>query len=56
MTLLRITDQVSDFNKAMIELRRLEASMNVAEILSNNSHITFIPQGSGTGNLLNLRV
>ncbi len=40
----------------MIELRRLEASMQVAENLSNNSHITFIPIGAGSGNLLNLRV
>ena len=53
---LKIMDRVMILNLAMIELRRLEASMQVAENLSNNSHITFIPIGAGSGNLLNLRV
>ena len=50
-----INEAVRSFGIAAIDLRRLEASVNIASTLSTNNHISFIPTGT-TGNLLNLRV
>lgn len=51
-----INESVSKFGNTQIEIKKLEATLSIAEILSKNANISFIPSGNGTGNLLNLRV
>lgn len=43
------------FFQAMIEIRRLEATKHIAEVMAKSANITWIPAGQNTGNLLNLR-
>lgn len=50
-----INDSVKNYGSTQIEIKKLEAARNIAELLSKNPNISFVPGGS-TGNLLNLRV
>lgn len=49
-----INNAVQKFGGAQIEIKRLEAAKIIADLLSRNPNISFIPDG--TNNLLNLRV
>jgi len=50
-----INDAVKAFGGAQIEIKRLEAAKNIAEILSKSPNITFVPSDS-SNLLLNLGV
>jgi len=50
-----INDSVKNYGSTQIEIKKLEAARNIAEVLSKNPNISFVPSGN-TGNLLNLRV
>ena len=50
-----INDSVKNYGSTQIEIKKLEAARNIAEVLSKNPNISFVPTGN-TGNLLNLRV
>ena len=49
-----INNAVTKFGSAQIEIKRLEAAKLIAESLSRNPNITFVP--SSANNLFNLRV
>lgn len=51
-----INESVRKFGGTQIEIKKLEAAQAIAEILSKNGNISFIPTNNNTGNLLNLRV
>jgi len=46
---------VKKYGSTQIEIRKLEAAQAIAELLSKNTNISFIPSNSN-GNLLNLKV
>lgn len=50
-----INESVRKFGGTQIEIKKLEAAQAIAEMLSKNTNISFIP-ANNTGNLLNLRV
>ena len=50
-----INTSVQKFGATQIEIKKLEAAKTIAETISKNPNISFIPSNS-TGNLLNLRV
>lgn len=51
-----INQSVRQFGGTQIEIKKLEAAQAIAEMLSKNPNITFIPTNGTTGNLLNLKV
>lgn len=49
-----INESVRKYGSTQIEIKKLEAAQAIAESLSKNVNISFVP--NNTGNLLNLRV
>jgi prohibitin 1 len=52
-----VADALQKSGKGLLELRRIETAMHIAEALANNSHITYLPSqktGSNGGVLLAL--
>ena len=50
-----INDAVTKYGATQIEIKKLQAAMNIASYLSKNPNITFVPSNI-SGNLLNLVV
>lgn len=50
-----INDAVKLYGTAQIEIKRLEAAKIIAEQLQRSPNITWLPQGDGVANLLNLK-
>lgn len=51
-----INESVRKYGGTQIEIKKLEAAQAIAEQLSKNPNISFIPTNNNTGNLLNLKV
>lgn len=49
-----INDSVKNYGSALLDVRRIEVSKEIASTLSKSPNVTYIP-GGNTGNLLNLR-
>jgi prohibitin 1 len=50
-----INESVKRYGATQIEIKKLEAAQAIAELLSKNPNISFIPSNSTAANLLNLR-
>ena len=50
-----INESVRKFGSTQIEIKKLEAALNIASLLGKNQNISFVPS-SLAGNLLNLNV
>ena len=50
-----INESVRKFGATQIEIKKLEAALNIASLLGKNQNITFVPSNLA-GNLLNLNV
>jgi prohibitin 1 len=50
-----INEAVKTFGATQIEIKKLEAAMNIAHYLAKNPNVSFVP-GNISGNLLNLNV
>jgi prohibitin 1 len=50
-----INDSVQKYGATQIEIKKLEAALNIAHYLSKNPNISFVPSNL-TGNMLNLHV
>jgi prohibitin 1 len=51
---LKISKAVADYGSALIEIRRIDAARDIAEILSKSRNITYLPGGQNSGLLLGL--
>jgi len=48
-----VSDALQKSGKGLIELRRIETAVQIAEALANNPHVTYLPsQKQGGGNIL----
>lgn len=45
---------MADYGSALIEIRRIDAARDIAEILSRSRNITYLPGGQNSGLLLGL--
>lgn len=50
----KISKAVADYGSALIEIRRIDAARDIAEILSRSRNITYLPGGQNSGLLLGL--
>ena len=50
-----INKAVKAYGSTQIQIKKLQAARNIADVLGRNPNISFVPTGN-TGNLLNLRV
>lgn len=50
-----INESVRKFGATQIEIKKLEAALNIAQLLGKNQNISFVPSNL-SGNLLNLNV
>jgi len=51
---MKISKAVADFGTALIEIRRIDAARDIADILSKSRNITYLPGGQNSGLLLGL--
>jgi len=50
----KISKAVADYGSALIEIRRIDAARDIADILSKSRNITYLPGGQNSGLLLGL--
>jgi len=51
---MKISKAVADYGSALIEIRRIDAARDIADILSKSRNITYLPGGQNSGLLLGL--